>query len=63
MSKDRVTPCKFYVCYDECEKGREADMWGYCQTCDKYQPRVKMKYRNKKKDKLEKYKKDEKYDW
>lgn len=58
MSKDRITPCKFYVCYGECEKKRDADIFGYCQTCDKYQPRAKIKYKNHKKEKLDKYRRE-----
>lgn len=56
MAKDRLTPCKFYICHGECEKRREADMFGYCQTCDKYIPRAKVKYENKKKKKTMKTK-------
>ena len=54
--KDRIEPCKFYVCKDECEEGREADHNGYCQRCDKYVPRVKKKHLNIKKQKLAKIK-------
>lgn len=59
MSKDRMTPCKFYVCKGECEKGREADYNGYCQKCDKYYPRVRERHLNKKKQELEKIRKNE----
>ena len=38
MSKYRETPCKYYVSYRECSKGREAEHKGYCQHCDKYCP-------------------------
>jgi hypothetical protein len=58
MAKDRITPCKFYICYGECEKKRDADIFGYCQTCDKYQPRAKIKYKNHKKEKLDKYRRE-----
>lgn len=60
MAKDRLTPCKFYICHGECEKRREADMFGYCQTCDKYIPRARIKHENKKKK--EKKMKNIKYD-
>lgn len=61
MSKDRIEPCKFYVCKGECTKGRDADYSGYCQKCDKYLPRVRRKHPNKKKQELEKIRKNEKY--
>lgn len=59
MSKTRVTPCKYYVCKGECEKGREADYKGYCQKCSKYEPRAKVKYLNVKKQKLQEIKEKE----
>lgn len=58
MSRDRITPCKFYISYGSCEKGRNAEMRGYCQTCDKYEPRAKIRHKNLKKSKLEKYKRE-----
>ena len=61
MSKDRIEPCKFYVCKGECSKGRGADYSGYCQKCDKYLPRVRRKHPNKKKQTLEKIRKNERY--
>ena len=59
--KDRIEPCEFYVCQGECKKGREAEHRGYCQKCDKYRPRVKRKHLNKKKEELEKIRKNERY--
>ena len=56
MAKYRETPCKYYVCLGECQKGREASHTGYCQKCGKYEPRAKMKHPNRKKDKIEKEK-------
>ena len=56
MAKFRETPCKFYVCKGECQKGKEAEYKGICQHCTKYEPRAKMKYRNRKKDYNEKMK-------
>lgn len=54
MAKDRETPCVHYICAGKCEKGRNAQHWGYCQKCGKYVPRVREKHENKKKDKLNK---------
>lgn len=54
MSKDRIEPCKYYECFGQCNKGREADLHGYCQRCDKYEPRAKRKHKNQKKEKLRK---------
>lgn len=61
MAKDRITPCLYYVCKGECEKGREADYSGYCQRCGKYVPRTKERHLNQKKIKLEKIRKKEIY--
>lgn len=54
MAKDRLTPCKYYESFGVCSKGRTAEMKGYCQRCSKYEPRVRERHRNVKKDKLEK---------
>lgn len=59
MAKDRLTPCKYYVCAGECAKGREAEFNGYCQRCDKYVPRARVKHFNMKKKKLENIRKME----
>lgn len=59
MEKDRLTPCKYYVCAGECAKGREAEFNGYCQRCDKYVPRARVKHFNMKKKKLENIRKME----
>lgn len=59
MSKDRQTPCLYYVCEHECKKGREAEHKGYCQRCDKYKPRARVRHLNIKKQKLEKIRKSE----
>ena len=50
--KTRETPCIYYISHGECTKGRKANHYGYCQKCDKYYPRAKVKRRNKKRDKL-----------
>ena len=59
MSKDRLTPCKSYVCEGECTKGKKAEHKGLCQTCKKYEPRAKVKHVNMKKAKLDNIKKKE----
>lgn len=59
MSKDRQTPCKFYVNENNCSKGREGTFHKYCQRCDKYVPRARIKHPNIKKQKLEKLRMDE----
>lgn len=61
MAKDRETPCLYYICAGQCEKGREANHEHYCQRCDKYRPRAKVRHPNKKKQKLEKIRKTELY--
>ena len=63
MAKDRETPCLNYVCEHECKKNRDAEHRGYCQKCDKYRhrPRSKVKHLNRKKEKLEKIRKNERY--
>lgn len=42
-------------------KGREANHSGYCQRCDKYRPRARERHLNKKKQELEKIRKNERY--
>lgn len=61
MARDRIEPCVNYKCKGECAKGREADHNGYCQKCNKYEPRVRRKHINKKKQKIEKIRKNEQY--
>jgi hypothetical protein len=61
MATDRQTPCLYYVCAGFCTKGRKADHAHYCQHCNKYQPRAKVRYKNQKKEKLEKIRKNERY--
>jgi hypothetical protein len=45
----------------ECSKGREASHNGYCQKCDKYYPRAKVRHINEKKKKLNEIKSKEIY--
>ena len=59
MATDRQTPCLYYVCAGLCKKGRKADHAHYCQHCDKYRPRARVRYKNRKKEKLEKIRKNE----
>ena len=61
MSKDRIEPCKFYICAGQCAKDRDANHRGYCQKCSKYVPRVRKKHANQKKQKLEKIRENERY--
>ena len=56
MSHDRLTPCKYYISKGVCSKGRNAEHSGYCQKCDKYYPRAKVRHLNIKKQKLQKEK-------
>lgn len=61
MATDRQTPCLYYVCAGLCAKGRKADHAHYCQHCNKYKPRARVKYKNQKKEKLEKIRKNERH--
>ena len=61
MAKDRIEPCKFYICAGQCTKGRDANHKGYCQKCSKYVLRVRKKHTNQKKQKIEKIRKEEGY--
>ena len=49
MAKFREIPCLYYVCKGECKKGRDAEQYGYCQKCGKYQPRARIHLPNRKK--------------
>ena len=59
MTADRQTLCLYYICAGKCKKGRKADHTHYCQKCDKYKPRVRVRHINSKKEKLEKIRKEE----
>ena len=61
MATDRQTPCLYYICAGLCKKGRKADHAHYCQHCNKYKPRARVRYKNRKKEKLEKIRKKERY--
>lgn len=43
------------------KKRREAEHNGYCQKCDKYVPRARERHINRKKQELEKIRKNERY--
>jgi len=53
MATDKQTPCLYYVCAGLCKKGGKADRAHYCQKCDKYKPRARVRYKNHKKENLE----------
>ena len=56
MAKTRETPCVNYVCAGQCmipTRADKASMKGYCQTCDKYRPRAKVRHENRKKRELD----------
>ena len=55
MSRDRSTPCLYYICAGQCRKGRDAEHNGYCQKCDKYKPRVRERHLNEKKKNWRRY--------
>ena len=54
MAKYREVPCRYYLAWGKCEKGREACHRTYCQHCGKYEPRAKVRTRNKEKEYNEK---------
>lgn len=54
MARLREIPCMYYIAYHNCLKGREACHPKYCQHCDKYRPRAKVRNINKKKQYNEK---------
>lgn len=59
MAEYREAVCKFYIALGECSKGRSACHKGYCQRCNKYVPRAKVRKVNKKRFALEKLRKKE----
>lgn len=61
MAADRQTPCMYYICAGECKKNRKAEHKGYCQHCNKYKPRARVRYKNQKKEYLNKLRKNETY--
>ena len=61
MAKDRESVCKYYIALGECKKGRDASHKGYCQKCNKYEPRSKVKVKNKRKEIMRKIEKRNRY--
>lgn len=61
MAKDREIVCMYYIAAGKCKKGREAYHERYCQKCNKYYPRARVKSINKKKQKLLKIRENERY--
>lgn len=59
MAKYREIPCESYIAFHQCKKGRCAEQDGYCQHCDKYRPRAKVRCLNKKKLEIDKLRKKE----
>lgn len=60
MAKDRQTPCVSYLSEkNPCKKDRIAEHSGYCQKCDKYEPRSKVRHLNLKKEKIRKIREKE----
>lgn len=59
MAKDRITVCEHYICAEICEKGRKAEYGGYCQHCDWYVPRSNERHLNRKRQKLDKIKRND----
>lgn len=47
------------LCIGQCKKGMKADHAHYCQHCNKYKPRARVRYR--KREKLDKIRKEERY--
>ncbi len=52
MARYREEVCIYYMAAGQCKKGREASHKQYCQKCGKYIPRVRLKHKNRKKEKL-----------
>lgn len=61
MARYRETVCKYYVALGECKKGRDASHEHYCQHCNKYEPRARVRHINQKKRKLEEIRRKERY--
>ena len=59
MARYRETVCMYYVAAGQCKKGRDAAHTHYCQRCDKYVPRARVRHKNQKKEKLRRIKERE----
>lgn len=49
MSTYREVPCKHYLAFGSCAKGRTASHYKYCQHCGKYEARAHIHVANRKK--------------
>ena len=49
MSTYREVPCKHYLAFGSCAKGRMASHNKYCQRCEKYEARARIHKVNRKK--------------
>lgn len=58
MAKYREIPCRYYLALGQCKKGRSACHKDYCQHCDKYEPRAKVRIINRKKQYNEKMRRE-----
>ena len=58
MAKYREIPCRYYLALGLCQKGRSACHKDYCQHCDKYEPRAKVRIINRKKQYNEKMRRE-----
>ena len=47
MARYREIPCKYYIALGQCQKGRAAQHKTYCQHCDKYVPRARVRCMNR----------------
>lgn len=63
--KDRLIPCKFYICAHNCKKGKDAEVNTTCQHCPFYQKdKTRLPFKtNDKKKKLEKARKKDMGDY
>lgn len=59
MAMYREIPCKNYIALGQCKKGRKAHHKTYCQHCDKYEAREKVRGINRKKQYQEQQKRSE----
>lgn len=59
--KDRLIPCKFYICAHQCKKGKDAVINSTCQHCSLYKKdKTRLPYKvNNKKKKLDRIRKKE----
>lgn len=64
MAKTKEIVCIHYINKGNCDLGKDAEMYGLCQTCPQYKkkPGSKPARVNTKKKKLEKIKRKESYE-